>query len=55
MFVRRWASIPVLAFDCVGATAADGPALVVDYGSTTLIPAGWRYRLDRVGNLVIRR
>ncbi len=30
-----------------------GPALVVDYGSTTLIPPGWRYSLDKFGNLKI--
>ena len=32
-----------------------GPALLRDYGSTTLIPAKWKFRLDRVGNLVIER
>ncbi|MEO5926939.1 MAG: hydantoinase/oxoprolinase family protein [Bryobacteraceae bacterium] len=31
-----------------------GPALLADYGSTTLIPAGWRYHRDRVGNIVIQ-
>jgi len=30
-----------------------GPALVVDYGSTTLVPPGWRFALDRFGNLKI--
>lgn len=36
----------------VSARAVAGPALVVDYGSTTLVPAGWRYRCDGAGNLV---
>ncbi len=31
-----------------------GPALIVDYGSTTLIPPGWRYRLDRYGTLIVQ-
>ena len=31
-----------------------GPALVLDYGSTTLIPAGWQFVLDKTGNLVAR-
>ncbi len=35
-----------------GENARRGPALVLDYGSTTLIPPGWVYRLDRRGNLV---
>ncbi len=30
-----------------------GPALVVDYGSTTLVPPGWRYSLDKFGTLKI--
>jgi N-methylhydantoinase A len=30
-----------------------GPALVVDYGSTTLAPPGWGFTLDRFGNLKI--
>ena len=30
-----------------------GPALVVDYGSTTLAPPGWYFALDRFGNLKI--
>jgi len=32
-----------------------GPALVVDYGATTLIPPGWKFAVDRVGNLIARR
>jgi N-methylhydantoinase A len=31
-----------------------GPALLADYGSTTLIPAGWRYHRDAVGNLIVQ-
>ncbi len=30
-----------------------GPALVLDYGATTLIPPGWEYRRDAAGNLII--
>ncbi len=30
-----------------------GPAILADYGSTTLVPQGWRYHRDRVGNIVI--
>jgi N-methylhydantoinase A/oxoprolinase/acetone carboxylase beta subunit len=33
----------------------NGPALILDYGATTLIPPGWRFRIDRAGNLVIFR
>jgi N-methylhydantoinase A len=30
-----------------------GPALVVEYGSTTLVPRGWRFAVDRFGCLVV--
>jgi N-methylhydantoinase A len=32
-----------------------GPALIQDYGSTTLVPRGWKYQRDRVGTLLITR
>jgi N-methylhydantoinase A len=32
-----------------------GPALVLDYGSTTLVPRRWRFQVDRAGNLLIER
>jgi N-methylhydantoinase A len=36
----------------VGA-ASHGPALIADYGSTTLVPAGWAMRQDANGNLIL--
>jgi N-methylhydantoinase A/oxoprolinase/acetone carboxylase beta subunit len=30
-----------------------GPALVLDYGSTTLVPPKWKFRVDRAGNLLL--
>ena len=32
-----------------------GPALIADYGSTTLVPPGWRITQDRAGSLILRR
>jgi N-methylhydantoinase A/oxoprolinase/acetone carboxylase beta subunit len=32
-----------------------GPALISNYGSTTYVPAGWRYVADLTGNLIIKR
>jgi N-methylhydantoinase A len=29
------------------------PALVIDYGSTTLVPPGWKIHLDRAGSLIM--
>ena len=33
--------------------AKPAPALVLDYGSTTLAPPGWKFRVDRAGNLLL--
>ncbi|MGP0074830.1 MAG: hydantoinase/oxoprolinase family protein [Bryobacteraceae bacterium] len=32
-----------------------GPALILDYGSTTLIPPGWSFSVDKVGTLKLDR
>lgn len=36
----------------VGASSR-GPALIVDYGSTTLVPAGWSIRQNTAGTLIL--
>ncbi|HBY59713.1 MAG TPA: 5-oxoprolinase [Solibacterales bacterium] len=51
----RWRRVPVFARADVPSRAVRGPALVLDYGSTTLVPAAWRFRKDRAGNIVILR
>jgi N-methylhydantoinase A/oxoprolinase/acetone carboxylase beta subunit len=48
-----WHQTPVHARGDLPKTTLQGPALVIDYGSTTLIPPGWRFSLDRFGNLKI--
>jgi N-methylhydantoinase A/oxoprolinase/acetone carboxylase beta subunit len=51
----KFRMLPVFAREQVGERGEKGPALVVDYGATTLIPPGWKFSVDRVGNLVARR
>lgn len=48
-----WRSLDVWDRDGVGTKSRRGPALVLDYGSTTLIPPAWTFRLDRAGNLLV--
>ncbi len=48
-----WRKIPALPRSQVSPRRAAGPALILDYGSTTLVPPGWWYRNDRSGNLII--
>jgi N-methylhydantoinase A len=51
----RWVRGPVLERAQVPAEGMAGPALVLDYGSTTLIPRGWRMKRDATDMLVIDR
>jgi N-methylhydantoinase A/oxoprolinase/acetone carboxylase beta subunit len=48
-----WRKIPAPHRAQVSPRRAAGPALILDYGSTTLVPPGWWYRNDRSGNLII--
>jgi N-methylhydantoinase A/oxoprolinase/acetone carboxylase beta subunit len=48
-----WRRIRVWNREHLGTESRTGPALILDYGSTTLIPPGWRFHLDRAGTLVI--
>jgi len=50
---EAWRKIPALSRTQVSPPRAAGPALILDYGSTTLVPPGWWYRNDRSGNLII--
>jgi N-methylhydantoinase A len=51
----RWREIPASPREALGAQAVPGPALITDYGSTTLVPPGWSMRQDRAGSLILRR
>jgi N-methylhydantoinase A len=51
----KWRLVAVYRRAQLDATDKRGPALVVDYGATTLIPPGWRFAVDAAGNLVGRR
>jgi N-methylhydantoinase A len=48
-----WRDLKVWTRQDLGATTRSGPALILDYGSTTLVPPGWMFHLDRSGSLVI--
>jgi len=37
----------------VGGVAGPGPAVITDYGSTVLVPPGWKARLDSAGSLIL--
>jgi len=47
----EWRRAPVLPRAQAG--GKKGPALIADYGSTTLVPEGWNIALDRSGSLIL--
>ncbi len=51
----RWRNIPAGPRESLGNRALHGPALITDYGSTTLVPPGWRFRTGAAGSLVLYR
>ena len=46
-----WRDTPVYPRSSLPSAKLPGPALILDYGSTTLIPPGWTFSVDRVGSL----
>lgn len=46
-----WRETPVFSRAQLSTSPKSGPALVVDYGSTTLVPPGWKFALDKSGTL----
>ncbi len=49
-----WKRTAIWKREQLGSGFKHGPALVLDYGSTTLVPSRWRFRVDRSGNLLIQ-
>ena len=48
-----WHRVPVYGRRELSGGVRRGPALVLDYGSTTLVPQGWKFQTDAVGNMVL--
>jgi N-methylhydantoinase A/oxoprolinase/acetone carboxylase beta subunit len=49
-----WRDTAVWNREQLGSAVHAGPALILDYGATTLAPLGWRFRVERTGNLVLQ-
>ena len=49
----HWRAVPAPRRAQISTRPAAGPSLILDYGSTTLVPPGWRYHIDGAGNLII--
>ena len=51
----KWRQVPVVERETIGTKPLQGPALVADYGSTTLVPPGWTMRSDAAANLLLTK
>jgi N-methylhydantoinase A/oxoprolinase/acetone carboxylase beta subunit len=49
-----WRETPVYRRSNLPPAKQRGPALILDYGSTTLIPPGWSFSVDKFGSLTAR-
>jgi N-methylhydantoinase A len=50
---RGWVSTPVIGRAALSKGGQDGPAIVEEYDSTTVVPPGWRASLDPLKNIVL--
>jgi N-methylhydantoinase A len=50
---ERWKRIPSFQRDQLPSKPTAGPALILDYGSTTLVPSDWKMRIDTGGTLIL--
>jgi N-methylhydantoinase A/oxoprolinase/acetone carboxylase beta subunit len=48
-----WKNVDVWKRAGITSRAKQGPALVLDYGSTTLVPPAWKFKVDPAGNLLL--
>jgi N-methylhydantoinase A len=56
VFVGSELAVTVFDRDCLpSGQAVQGPALIEEAGSTSVVPPGWSAELDDVGCLVLRR
>jgi N-methylhydantoinase A/oxoprolinase/acetone carboxylase beta subunit len=49
-----WRQAKVWKREELGSAVRRGPALILDYGSTTLVPVGWKFWVDRAGSVLLQ-
>lgn len=53
---QGWSDCPIFDRDSIGrGQQVTGPAIIEEYGSTTVVPVPWSARCDRFGNLILER
>jgi N-methylhydantoinase A/oxoprolinase/acetone carboxylase beta subunit len=53
IWIGGWKTVDTWQRSSLTNQSKKGPALVLDYGSTTLVPSAWKFRVDPAGNLLL--
>jgi N-methylhydantoinase A/oxoprolinase/acetone carboxylase beta subunit len=53
IWIGGWKKVNACKRSGLSNRGKEGPALVLDYGSTTLVPPAWKFRVDPAGNLLV--
>ena len=52
---RGWASVPVIDRQGLSGEISEGPLIVEEYDSTTVVPPGWNATIDRWSNIILEK
>ena len=52
---RGWASVPVIDRHGLSGEISEGPLIVEEYDSTTVVPLGWNATIDRWSNIILEK
>ena len=52
---RGWASVPVIDRQGLSVEISEGPLIVEEYDSTTVVPPGWNATIDRWSNIILEK
>jgi N-methylhydantoinase A/oxoprolinase/acetone carboxylase beta subunit len=53
VWIGGWKKVDAWKRENLTNRSKNGPALMLDYGSTTLVPPAWKFRVDPAGNLLL--
>ena len=52
---RGWASVPIVNRPSLAGATTEGPLVVEEYDSTTVIPPNWKATTDQWSNIILSR
>ncbi len=50
-----WMDTPVVDRSALDGSAGNGPLIIEEYDSTTVVPPGWRVSVDGWSNIILER